>query len=222
LPPELRAPSWQKQRQWGLGRVVLVLVLFVVAAALLFFAWQNRHQLATLLAPAGALADETGIPNETPSQPHPTSTPLFTELLTEPTDLPTETPTNTPTLSPSSTPTHTATPTRTPTATATPTLAPSATPTVPVNLASALVIVERANVRGGPGPDYEVVGVVMQDEQYEIIGRTNAGDWWQICCVAGNQPGWLFGELVTTSGDLLLVPVVLAPPADTTATPPTP
>jgi uncharacterized protein YraI len=202
-----------------MGRVVLALVLFAVATTLVYFAWQSRSQLTNLFAPAEALADEAIAGSRTPAPAEATSTPLFTELLAVPSAVPTRTPMNTATVTPSPTPTYTATPTRTPTATATTTVIPSATSTVVANVASAVIIVERANVRSGPGPDYNVVGVAARDQQLAITGRTNAGDWWQVCCLGINQSGWLFGELVTISGDVSAVPVVLAPPPESTSTP---
>lgn len=220
LPPELRGPKLQKQGQWGIGQVVAVVVLLAVGVTLLYLAGQNRHQLARLFAPAEALADEV----VTPTRPEATSTPLFTELLPVPTIMPTRTPTNTATATPSPAPTDTATATNTPTITLTPTVAATATATATatVERVRAVIVVERANIRSGPGPDYPVVGVADQGQELIITGRTNASDWWQVCCINDNEPGWLFGELVTTLGDVSTVPVVLAPPLESTPTPVSP
>lgn len=66
-------------------------------------------------------------------------------------------------------------------------------------------------MRGGPGPDYPVLGVVLRDEQYAVVGRNNRGDWWQVCCAADGEAGWLFGELVAVVGDGAAVPIVEVP-----------
>jgi hypothetical protein len=56
-------------------------------------------------------------------------------------------------------------------------------------------------------------------QQFEVTGRTAAGDWWQVCCVAG-QSGWVFGELATvTNGDA--APIVADAPAVAGAPPAT-
>lgn len=223
LPAELRAPHWQKKRQRGIGRVVLTLALLVVAAGLLYVAWLNRSELSNLIMPveAVAVAEELIVASQTPPRPEPSSTPLFTGLLPVPTDAPTRTPTHTPTITPSATATDTPTPTSTPTTTPSPTVVVLPTSTA-TRAANALIIVDRANIRSGPGPDYAIVGVATRDQQFVIIGRTNAGDWWQVCCLENNERGWLFGELVTTLGDLSMVPVVLAPPPGESQTPVTP
>lgn len=51
------------------------------------------------------------------------------------------------------------------------------------------------NVRSGPGTAYDVIAVVDLDEEFDLTGRNEAGDWWQACCFDG-QPGWFFANLV--------------------------
>lgn len=53
---------------------------------------------------------------------------------------------------------------------------------------------EIVNVRAGPGVEYGLVGSVNQGQELEITGRNPLGDWWEICCVNGQQ-GWVFGQL---------------------------
>ena len=50
------------------------------------------------------------------------------------------------------------------------------------------------NVRGGPAIEYSIVGSAAKGEQFDIVGRTEAGDWWEVCCFSG-APGWIFGPL---------------------------
>ena len=100
--------------------------------------------------------------------------------------------------------------------TAAPLAEPTATPT-PITAAQLTITSDAVNVRRAPSTDAELVGMVTAGEQFEVTGRTTAGDWWQVCCVAG-QSGWVFGALATvTNGDAAPVAdapaVVEAPPA---------
>ncbi len=96
------------------------------------------------------------------------------------------------------------------------------------------------NVRSGPGTTYGLVGTADANQTFDIIAKNAAGDWWQICCVNG-QEAWIFGELATTANaeavpvaaDLPAAPVAavpttappaaappVAPPTDTPQPPP--
>lgn len=152
---------------------------------------------------------------------------LFGSAATAPTPLPTRTPF--PTFTPTSpAATATATPVTAavesapvePVATA-PASAPVAEATAtpaPVTAPQLTITSDAVNVRRAPSTDAELVGVVTAGEQFEVTGRTAAGDWWQVCCVAG-QSGWVFGALATvTNGDA--APVVADAP-DVMEAPPT-
>ncbi len=54
------------------------------------------------------------------------------------------------------------------------------------------------NVRGGPGTNYNIVGGANQGERYPVTGKSNDGTWWQIDY--NSQVGWVFSELVTSTG----------------------
>ena len=95
--------------------------------------------------------------------------------------------------------TATLTPTPVPTATTTPTLSPIPTPYF-------VVIVERANVRVGPGPFCSVITTVGQGERFDVDGRNTSGTWLQFCCVKG-QRGWIYSPLVDVSVDVITLPV---------------
>ncbi|MEZ4611826.1 MAG: SH3 domain-containing protein [Caldilineaceae bacterium] len=112
----------------------------------------------------------------------------------------------------------TAAPTATPAPVEEVVLTPTAAPDPRLTVTGDLV-----NLRGGPSTDFPVVGGVNQGESYPIIGRNEAGDWWQICCI-NDQPAWIYGALATVA-DADAVPVVAdipAPPAlaDVAAPPP--
>jgi uncharacterized protein YgiM (DUF1202 family) len=59
-----------------------------------------------------------------------------------------------------------------------------------------MIASDLVNVRSGPGTEYELVGSAANGEAFAIVAKNAAGDWWQICCVSG-QNGWVFGELAT-------------------------
>lgn len=125
-----------------------------------------------------------------------------------------------------------------PTATERPAAEPTPSPATEARLT---VNADAVNVRGGPGVDYPLLQVVQQGVAFPIVGKTAAGDWWQVCCFA-DQPGWLFGELVNLENTAQVAvvtdlpslpapaqPVALAapdqpqapPPADPPSEPPT-
>ncbi len=100
----------------------------------------------------------------------------------------------------------TATATRRPAATSTPTSAPPSRPRVAVDSSNAV------NVRSGPSTVYPVVGQVNPGSSLEVTGRNTTGDWWQVCCVAG-QTGWISAALVTPpQGDQRDILVAASPP----------
>lgn len=78
------------------------------------------------------------------------------------------------------------------------------------------------NVRSGPSTDYPIVGALQAGEIAAATGKSPAGDWWQVLLNSGEQ-GWVFSQLVTTSGSFDAIPIpanIPAPPP--TAVPPTP
>jgi uncharacterized protein YraI len=66
--------------------------------------------------------------------------------------------------------------------------APASNPRLVVNA-------DAVNVRLGPGTGYEQIAVATRNTQFDVTGRNETGDWWQVCCFDG-RPGWLFGTLV--------------------------
>ncbi len=57
------------------------------------------------------------------------------------------------------------------------------------------------NVRSGPGTAYPIVEDLQTGEEAEIVGKNPQADWWQVSDAAG-QLGWVFGQLVATTGDV--------------------
>lgn len=73
------------------------------------------------------------------------------------------------------------------------------------------------NVRTGPGTEYGLGGNANTGEAFDIIGKNQSGDWWQVCCVNG-EPVWIFGQLATVT-NTENVPVAAAPAAPVAAAP---
>ncbi|MEA3334504.1 MAG: SH3 domain-containing protein [Chloroflexota bacterium] len=106
----------------------------------------------------------------------------------------TPTPTETSTMTPSSTPSPTSSPTATPSPTLTPmpaTLAPLVTPQ-----RGGSVDGVRLNVRAGPGLEFPVRVVAAPGETYQLLGRSEDGQWWQICCMEDGSPAWVFAQYI--------------------------
>ena len=74
-------------------------------------------------------------------------------------------------------------------------LAAANIPDAPVSVPVAMID-RRVNVHSGPGASNPVIGLAVAGQQYLITGRNQAGDWLQID--KSGQPGWVFGELVTS------------------------
>ena len=80
------------------------------------------------------------------------------------------------------------------------------------------VIVEVANVRAGPDINHQPIGTAARDEVYEIVGRNETSDWWQVCCL-NEQPGWLFESVVTVQNVEAVAIVDVPPPVIPTPAP---
>lgn len=88
------------------------------------------------------------------------------------------------------------------------------TPTAPVAAEPRLVIsAAAANVRRGPGTEFDLMGSVNQGQSFPIVAKSPAGDWWQICCI-NEQPGWIFGELASVENvDAVVIAADIPTPA---------
>jgi uncharacterized protein YraI len=72
------------------------------------------------------------------------------------------------------------------------------------------------NVRSGPGTDFSAIATLNPEDSVTLVGKTPAGDWWQVSLTNG-ATGWVFGQLLSTSGDVAVVAVA----ADIPTPPPT-
>jgi hypothetical protein len=104
-----------------------------------------------------------------------------------------------------------------PTATATPpggaTATPSRTPTFPVVLIEAVF---EANLRDGPGLDFNLVGTLTAGNPVPVIGRSPNFPWYVVAW-EGTPDGvaWVYEELVTINGDITTIPIYPDPAAPT-------
>ena len=94
---------------------------------------------------------------------------------------------------------------------------PAPVPTQPQLTVTADVI----NVRSGPGTDYPTLNSLDRDQTCTINGRNQDSSWWQVSCPNG-VIGWVFGTLVSATGDTASLPVVNVPPPPPPPVPPPP
>jgi hypothetical protein len=71
------------------------------------------------------------------------------------------------------------------------------------------------NVRTGPGTTYPVITRFEPGQETIVTGRNEDQSWWQVNLDDPEEPddlGWVYGELVTLSGNDKTIPIVEAPP----------
>ncbi len=93
---------------------------------------------------------------------------------------------------------------------------------------------DNLRVRSAPSTSGAIIGRLNKGEAAQIVGRTAAGDWWQLALPTNpSQRGWVASEFTTPSGPTDAIPVVSAgapsapggskpPPVQPAATPPRP
>ena len=106
--------------------------------------------------------------------------------------------------------------------TETPTLAGTATETATASVTPILIPYittnVNANIRGGPGTVYDVLGNLVQNQSADILGRNSNSSWWVIEFAPGpGGQGWIANSIVTVFGDTSNIPIVAAPPTPTPA-----
>ncbi len=104
-------------------------------------------------------------------------------------------------------------PTDTPLATATPT---SGAPVVTANY--------NANIRRGPGENYEALDFLLGGKQADVLGRYDnspIGTWWYVRPIGGGITGWVWSGAVTFSGNAFVVPLLTPAPTSTSTPEPT-
>jgi len=64
-----------------------------------------------------------------------------------------------------------------------------------------------ANLRGGPGTNYAIVGTAKRNDIFLVVGRNSAGSWYKIKLSDGKE-AWIAASLVQVSGDATKIAVV--------------
>lgn len=123
--------------------------------------------------------------------------------------------------------------TPTPLAPEQPPAAPTAVPAAPAGQQPAATSGEKPravlnddliNLRRGPGVEFDPLGIGMRGDEFEIVGKSPAGDWWQVCCFQ-EQSVWISTQFADVSGPVDTVPAAAvggaapAPAEPPTATP---
>ena len=109
--------------------------------------------------------------------------------------------------------------------TATPTHTPTPPPTstsAPTPLPDAIVSVAAADVRAGPGANYDIISQIQQGDALQVTGRNVIGNWFKVITAAGAE-GWVSILGLQINLPLDRIPVVDLPPTTTpiaTDTPP--
>ena len=190
---------------WFVGGGVILLALVALA---IFLIQQNASSTATTTPDSNTavavIVTATALPATNTVEAIPTDVPTET---TTPTRTVSPTPTRTPTATATFTRTYTPTPTATSTATST------ATPATPVaqSIRELVALV-------GPDISYPVVATIAADERLDIIGVSADGDWYQVI-LADGQTAWVRERFIEAAGNILGVPVALAPTNTPTDTP---
>ena len=105
---------------------------------------------------------------------------------------------------------------------------PETPPTATAAPQAKLIVNNQAvNARSGPGTTYGLVGSAEANQTFDIVAKNPAGDWWQVCCINGQQ-AWIFGQLARTenadavavAADIPAPPVVAVQPTPPPAAPP--
>ena len=109
-----------------------------------------------------------------------------------------------------------------PTATAKPTVPVPPTPTRDASMVSAAAN-EDLTIYATPSTTAQTIGQLSKGDKARVVGKTQAGDWWQIVFLTGpNQRGWIASQAVTMSGPVETIPVVQSQPAPTAQAPGSP
>lgn len=108
-----------------------------------------------------------------------------------------------------------------PTSAPAPTAAPTAVPEKPKSN-DVTITNEFANIRSGPGTNYDRVGKLDKNTTANVTGKNPDASWWQISFKdAPNGLGWVSAELVKFNGDAaeIKVAAIPTPPPAPTAAP---
>ncbi|MBC8334691.1 MAG: right-handed parallel beta-helix repeat-containing protein [Anaerolineales bacterium] len=83
-------------------------------------------------------------------------------------------------------------------------------PTLTLSEPPSVTSTQDSNCRLGPGPDYEVRSSLLTGQTAPITGRNTDSSWWMI--KLGGSECWIWGQIVTVTGDSSQVSVKTPPP----------
>lgn len=86
---------------------------------------------------------------------------------------------------------------------------------VPQTQGASITVLGDMNVRSGPGTAYDRIGGAAEGETYDVTGKSQDGQWWQIDF--DGRSGWIFAPYVLAA-NVENVPIVDAPQAGATET----
>ncbi|MGH2620338.1 MAG: SH3 domain-containing protein [Anaerolineales bacterium] len=104
-------------------------------------------------------------------------------------------------------------------ATNTPLPAATLTPASPVVTAN-----YNANIRRGPGENYEVLDFLLGGQQADVLGRYDnspIGTWWYVRPIGGGITGWVWSGALVFSGSDFGIPALTPAPTSTSTPAPT-
>lgn len=114
-----------------------------------------------------------------------------------------------------------ATPTQTTAPTAQPTAQPTATTRPPAQAQRATVTSVSLNVRGGPGSNFPVIGLLRRGDVVTVLGQ-NPNSYWLYVRLPGGGEGWIARPYTDFTGSAPVINVVPPPPATATPVRPAP
>jgi CRP-like cAMP-binding protein/uncharacterized protein YraI len=89
------------------------------------------------------------------------------------------------------------------------TVAPTPAPTVTVPIPSRTTG-GGLRMRSGPGTNYEVLVLLAEDQEVDVLGRDETGEWLVISLDSGEE-GWVAAEFVDVGVDVEALPIVSGP-----------
>ncbi len=111
-----------------------------------------------------------------------------------------------------------ATPTSTTAPTAQPTAQPTATSRPPAQTLRATVTSVSLNVRGGPGSNFPIIGLLRRGDVVTVLGQ-NPNSYWLYVRLPGGSEGWIARPYTDFTGTAPVINVVPPPPAATPTRP---
>ncbi len=189
--PQANSKSSRRLPAWGWAIVGIVLIGLIYGSTLLFKGNDTvSESSATATSPIMiAEAEATATLTKTPT---PTNSPTIEKVAPPPA---------TETSSPQPTATATAVPTKTPLPTNTPIPEPQVR-----------VIYSSANVRNGPGSNYESIGTLTQNDAVKVIATNNDQSWYNIELKDGTL-GWISASAVEEIQGMEIVTIAKTIPA---------